>query len=52
MTQGKKWAGSWLNIPGILWIDVPKGTDRDCTDKVELDGKLDLYRKQDKNRGQ
>ncbi len=35
----------WLNVPGTLWIDIPKAAlDREVTVlKVELDGPLDLY---------
>lgn len=35
----------WLNIPGALWIDVPKeaADDEVTVVKIELDGKLDLY---------
>jgi alpha-L-fucosidase len=36
----------WMNIPGVLWIDLDeKDMDPNCTViKVELDGPLDLYR--------
>lgn len=36
----------WLNIPGILWIDVPENSlDKNCTViKVEFEEELDLYR--------
>jgi alpha-L-fucosidase len=35
---------SWLNIPGILYINKPKAYDESLTViAVELDGKLDLY---------
>lgn len=35
----------WMDIPGVLWIDVPESElDRNATVlKVELDGALDLY---------
>jgi alpha-L-fucosidase len=36
---------AWMDIPGMLWIDVPESEfDRNATVlKVELDGPLDLY---------
>lgn len=43
----KKIGGApWLNIPGILWIDVPESAiDNNCTViKIELEEELDLYR--------
>lgn len=45
LTYNKIGGASWMNIPGILWIDVPDA----CNDplatviKVELEGELDLY---------
>lgn len=48
----KKLGGApWLNIPGILWIDVPEDAiDKDCTViKIELDGEIDLYRESGQN---
>jgi alpha-L-fucosidase len=35
----------WMNVPGTLWIDVPKDAlDEQVTVlKIELDGPLDLY---------
>jgi len=35
----------WLNVPGTLWIDIPKpALDEQVTVlKIELDGPLDLY---------
>lgn len=36
----------WMDVPGVLWIDVPEGeVDPYATVlKIELDGPLDLYR--------
>lgn len=36
---------AWLNVPGTLWIDIPKAkTDHYVTVlKIELEGQLDLY---------
>lgn len=39
--------GGLAEVPGVLWIDAPKGTDVDeqaTVLAVELDGELDLYR--------
>jgi alpha-L-fucosidase len=35
----------WINVPGTLWIDIPKAAlDQEVTVlKIELDGTLDLY---------
>ena len=35
----------WLNIPGVLWIDIPKTeTDPVATViRIELEGPLDLF---------
>jgi alpha-L-fucosidase len=43
--NNKKIGGaSWLNVPGILYIDKPKAYDENLTViAIELDGKLDLY---------
>ncbi len=36
---------AWMNIPGVLWIDVPEGAlDPNATVlKIEMEGTLDLY---------
>jgi alpha-L-fucosidase len=43
--ESKKMGGaSWLNIPGILYINKPKSYDENLTVlAIDLEGKLDLY---------
>ncbi|MFE5244653.1 MULTISPECIES: alpha-L-fucosidase [unclassified Streptomyces] len=42
-----RFTGGLGDVPGVLWIDAPSGTDLDeqaTVLSVELDGELDLYR--------
>lgn len=48
LTHKKLGGAPWLNIPGILWIDLPEELcEAPATViKLELEGELDLYREQ------
>ncbi len=44
--KAKKVGGApWMNIPGVLWIDLPEESiDPNCTViRIDLEGELDLY---------
>lgn len=45
LTHEKIGGAPWMNIPGVLWINVPeRAHDENATVlKIELDGPLDLY---------